>query len=119
MKSNTKKGIVAGFIISVIALLLVYKNKTKKTSLTPEGLIVDEGILDEIVNVDVFKKYDNKLVVDSDGYWILIKDGKLLTTKDVNSLNEWRKQNPEISQEINLVFPIWKVLANDTNTGSF
>lgn len=70
-------------------------------------------------DTDFFTKYNNKLVVDSVGYWILVKDGKLFTPIDMASLQEWRMENPKNAVEIRLDFPVWEIYNQTKYGGTF
>ena len=45
-------------------------------------------------NDSVFTKYDNRIVKDKDGYWILVKDGKLWQASSDNAWFDWLNANP-------------------------
>lgn len=66
---------------------------------------------------DVFRDYNNQVIVDSDGYWMLVKDGKLFTPTSAETLNDWFSAN--IGKEaITLKQQVW-VLNLDKAAGSF
>lgn len=64
-------------------------------------------------------KYNNQLIVDADGYWMLVKDGKLYTPVDQASLTKWSAENPNQPTALNVAESIWLNYSNDNYGGTF
>lgn len=65
---------------------------------------------------DIFTKYNNKVIYDKDGYWMLVKDGKLFTTPTLETLQAWQALNPESGDPVEVQSSVW-LTYNATNYG--
>ena len=61
------------------------------------------GFLDEI-----FKKYNNRIIVDINKAIMLIKNYRYYFLTDGNSVPNYFKKNPKFGPEININFPVWR-----------
>jgi hypothetical protein len=100
-----------------IALLVAggiyyYFNRKKTDENTPEKE-QPQGLL-----VDVFREYNNQVISDIDGYWMLVKDGKLYTPKSFQTLQAWQAANPLKPGVVEVKQQVW-VLNQDKAAGSF
>lgn len=65
-----------------------------------------------VSNSDIFSKYENRVLADSNGYWMLIKNGKIFSPTDQNSLNTYAKANPSLPF-LTVNEDIWKYYAEN------
>lgn len=56
---------------------------------------------------DFFTKYNNRIVVDSLGRWMLVKDGKLAATRSTETIIAHQQKYPEFAEVINLDWDVW------------
>jgi hypothetical protein len=91
--------------------LYYYFTKKKDNDTAPEDE-QPQGLL------DVFKEFTNQVIVDSDGYWMLVKDGKLYTPKNIEALQAWQAANPTKPGVVEVAQQVW-VLNQDKAAGSF
>jgi hypothetical protein len=92
--------------------LYYYFNRKKTDENTPE----DEQ--QDVLLTDVFKQYNNQVIVDIDGYWMLVKEGKLYTPKSLETLQAWQTANPTKPGVVEVKYPVWLV-NQDKAAGSF
>jgi hypothetical protein len=59
-----------------------------------------------------FQKYNGKIVVDSDGNYMLVLNGKIYTFAGVKELSDYTMQNPQHKDSVAVDFPAWKQYAN-------
>ena len=65
----------------------------------PESTESYEGspiISPTIINGDTFAKYNNRVLVDANGFWMLIKNGKIYSPIDQSSLDKYSRENPNL-----------------------
>jgi len=66
---------------------------------------------------DFFTQYDNSIVVDKDGMWMVVQNGKIFTFTDQKGLNAWQLANPENATPIVVDFPAWQQYAVNQSGG--
>lgn len=81
-----------------------------------DNTLGDELAQNELTG-DVFRDYNNQVIVDSDGYWMLVKDGKLFSPTSAETLNNWFSANLG-KEAITLKQQVW-VLNLDKAAGGF
>lgn len=118
-------------LAAAAAAYYAYKqqNQTKdEVDFTPDinpvpGPMPISDYLDEANQADiVFKMYDNQVIEDANGYWMLVKNGKLYSPLNENTLIAWQRQNPNKPGVIQVDFSVWEHFANngaDVFGGSF
>ena len=72
----------------------------------------------EIPN-DIFTLYNNRIIKDKDGYWMLVKDGHLYSPVSIDTVQAWQKANPQNAEIINVQESIWLTYSSDKAAGSF
>jgi hypothetical protein len=56
---------------------------------------------------DLLVKYNNRIVVDKNGYWMLIKDGRIYPPKDQASILAYQTANPQFKEVLKVTDDIW------------
>lgn len=67
-------------------------------------------ILEDDANVilgDFYPQFNNRVVIDADGRWMLIKDGKIYAPTSIESFHAWQAANPTIAETITSTESIW------------
>ena len=92
------------------------KNPIASTNTHPGGLLPpdEDGF---IKNVQT--PYEGRVIVDKDGYWMLVKNGKLKTPTDLASLQKWQKENPTVADAVNVNTSVWLTYSEKHSEGSF
>lgn len=109
-------------VLIIAALIGVgyYAFGMKKEEFTP---ISDSPILpiDEIdeIQESVFTKYNNQVIVDKDGYWMLVKDGKLFTPISLETLQAWQNQNSDKPSVVEVKESVWLTYSQTHVGGTF
>jgi hypothetical protein len=67
-------------------------------------------------NNDVFAKYNNRIVVDANGYWMIIRDGKYFGIAG-DTVQDWQNANPSNIEPIKVNEDIW-IAYNDRFGGT-
>lgn len=62
-----------------------------------------------------FRTYDKKVVIDAKNYYMLVKDGKLYTPTNIDSLVAYEKANP--GSQVKVSFDAWEPFANSSTVG--
>lgn len=57
-------------------------------------------------NNDIFVKYNNRIVSDINGYWMIIRDGKIFSVKG-GTVQDWYNANPTNTEVVNAPEDIW------------
>lgn len=57
-------------------------------------------------NEDIFVKYNNRIVSDINGYWMIIRDGKIFSAKG-GTVQDWYDANPTNTEIVNAPEDIW------------
>lgn len=69
---------------------------------------------------DVLSTYDNYLLEDKDGYWMVVKNGKVYNPATEKDFYDWQTNNPGRVYPTQLPISIWTVYANtDAYGGTF
>ncbi len=97
-------------IIAAIAAGAYFLLGNKKT---------DDTVSEVEANSDFFTKYNNQVIADSKGYWMLVKDGKLFSPESLETLQAWQRANPDKPGVIEVAESIWETLAPSNYGGSF
>lgn len=58
-----------------------------------------------------FQQYEGKLVIDSNKFWMVIKNGRIYTFTDVKTWGKYAKDNPQHSTPVQVNFPAWEQYA--------
>ncbi len=56
---------------------------------------------------ELFKQYNNRLVIDSSGMEMLVKDGKFKFPADENAINNFKKNNPKYKNRVKINQVLW------------
>ena len=99
-----------------IALLVAggiyyYFNRKKTDENTPEDE-QPQGLLE-----DIWVKYNNYQLSDKDGYWFVIKDGKIYNAASDASFYAWQTKNPGRFYPTPAPESIWSLYANTDRYG--
>ena len=70
------------------------------------------GVLIKVYNKylsyeELFKLYNNRLVIDSSGMEMLVKDGKFKFPADENAINNFKKNNPKYKNRVKINQVLW------------
>lgn len=85
--------LIGALVLGVLAYNHLYGNTTSTTTTTTTD--------------DVFKKYDNQIIEDADGYWMLVKDGKLFTPTSITTVQAWQNANPTKPGVVKVNTKVW------------
>lgn len=107
-----KKVLIIAALIGVGYYAFGKKKDAAPTSDSPilPGLDIEES---------VFTQYDNQVIVDQDGYWMLVKDGKLFTPTSLETLQAWQNQNANKPSVVEVKESVWLTYGQQANGGSF
>jgi lipopolysaccharide export system protein LptA len=61
----------------------------------------------KLTNEEIFLLYNDRIIIDKNGWKLLVKDGKYQYPKDNNSLNNLKKKNIKYRIEVRINQPIW------------
>jgi hypothetical protein len=92
-------------LIAAVAAGLYYLTSGKKkttTSNLPSNSTAQPTFLEQ---------YEGKLVIDSKGYWMVIKNGKIFTFSNVDGWAKYAQENPQHSTPVKVNFPAWEQYA--------
>lgn len=68
---------------------------------------LDLSILDTITYEEIFKKYNNRIIIDEGGQYMLVKDGKFQFPLNNSSVRNYKKKYPLYAQEIYFKQRLW------------
>jgi len=57
------------------------------------------------------EQYEGKLVIDSIGHWMVIKNGRIYTFSGVDGWAKYAQENPQHSTPVKVDFPAWEQYA--------
>ncbi len=60
---------------------------------------------------DIFTLYNDRILVDKKGYWMLVKDGKLFLPDGQPSLDRYFASHPGVAQ-VNVDYDVWENYAD-------
>jgi lipopolysaccharide export system protein LptA len=66
-----------------------------------------KGIAPNDVYADIFKKYNNKIIIDKNGQPLLVKGGKFQFPEKPKSIENYKKNNPKFKTEVRLNTILW------------
>ena len=68
---------------------------------------------------DIFQQYNGRVIADKDGYYMLVKEGKLYTPIDLASLQAWQRANPLVADTVIVPVSVWTVYSQEHYGGTF
>lgn len=106
-------------IIAAIIGVGYYAFGTKKDAAPiSESPILPGNEIDEIQE-SIFSLYNNQVIVDKDGYWMLVKDGKLFTPISLETLQAWQNQNSDKPSVVEVKESVWLTYSQTHVGGTF
>lgn len=81
-----------------------------------------KGIASNEEYANIFKKYNNRIITDSNGIAMLVKNGKFEFSENEKSIENYKKNNPRFKDEIHLDIAVWdweKLISSQLNGGFF
>lgn len=61
----------------------------------------------DLTYTELFKLYNNRLVIDTKGMELLVKDGKFKFPSDENAINNFKKNNPKYKNRVKINQVLW------------
>ena len=102
-------------IFGALGLALYYGAKALKNPDKTE--VSDDMQLSEIDQI--LKKYNGYQIVDKDGYWMVVKNGKLFSPADEAAFYAWQKNNPEKIFPDTVPVSVWALYSEKYYGGQF
>lgn len=66
-----------------------------------------KGVVSNNEYNDIFKKYNNKIIIDKNGQYMLVKDGKFMFPLNENAVKNYKKNHPIHAKEIKFTKKLW------------
>lgn len=100
------------FILGALLLGAAYwgikqYNKQKNDTLPPVPAQPKANPSPKTVD-DPLVRYDNRIVEDAKGYWMLIKGGMIYTPTNLDSIKAYQTANPEYAEVLKVPESIWE-----------
>ena len=96
-----------------------YTKKTKEVIAPPKEETFPIPVSEPGLNPAIFDTYTNQVIEDADGYWMLVKDGRLYTPISIDSLIAWQKNNPDKPKSVKVTERVWINYGNTHQGGTF
>ena len=91
-------------LIAAVAAGLYYLTSGKKKTTT-------SNLPSNQTQPTFLEQYEGKLVIDSIGHWMVIKNGRIYTFSGVDGWAKYAQENPQHSTPVKVDFPAWEQYA--------
>ncbi len=83
------------------------------------GKVSEANVTTNSLFAEIFKKYDNRIIIDKNGQHLLVQNGKFKFPLNLNSFKKYQAKYPKYSKEIiiNKVVWNWKTMVNGPYDG--
>lgn len=115
-----KKVLIIGLILG-IGFYAYSKTKTEELPNQSDGIPTEteEDVIAGEDNSNILSRYENRIIADKDGFYMLVKNNKLFNPIDEDSIKAWQQANPTVADVLQVSESIWKIFSNSNYGGKF